>query len=352
MINWSESMDQKFEYYEVDPNTWKDKKLLDNILSSTINRDEDSDSLGSASIDAVNAFGETYVRIYLIVNQNGVKDKIVLGTFLVQTPSSNFDGNVKTISMDAYTSLIELKEKPMPLGFALLKNDNILNESYLLIRDNCRAPVIKTESDKILENDFVANGDDNYLTYIRDLINLSKYKLDLEPNGSIIFSPKQTIKEMQPVFTYTDDNSSILYPSISLKHDIYGIPNVVEVIYSSGTDVYHCRVENNDPNSPTSIQNRGREIIYRSTSPGLPGYSTEEQIREYAENLLKDLSSVEYEVTYTHGYCPVRVGDCVRLNYKNADLVDIKAKVVSQSIKCDTSCAVSETAIFTKNLWK
>ena len=352
MIDWSESMQQTFEYYEVDPNTWKDKKLLDFVKSSSINRDSGTETLGSASIDIDNTLGECYIRIYLVANQNGVKEKIPLGIVLVQTPSSNFDGKVRTVSMDAYTPLLELKEKPTPLGYSLLKNENIMEQAYMIVRENCRAPVVKTESDKLLQSNFVANNGDNWLTFVRDLIAQAKFELQLDEEGKIMFAPKQTVDELQPVYTYNDDNSSILLPEVSLKHDIYGIPNVVEVVCSTGTEVYYAKVKNEDPNSPTSIQARGREIIYRDTSPNLPGFPTKEQIDEYAENLLKTLNSVEYQISYSHGYCPVRVGDCVRLNYTKAGLIGIKAKVISQNIKCDSGCTVSETAIFTKNLWK
>ncbi len=351
-INWSESMSQKFEYYEVDPNTWKDKKLINYVKSSSINRDSGTDTLGSASIDIDNLLGECYIRIYLIATQNNITEKIPLGIFLVQTPSSSFDGKVRTISMDAYTPLLELKEKKTPLGYSLLKDDNILEEAYMIIRNNCRAPVVKATSDKLLQSNFVANTSDNWLTFVRDLLGQAKYELALDEEGKILFAPKQTIDELQPVYTYSDDNSSILYPEVSMKHDIYGIPNVVEVVCSTATGVYVATARNTDANSPTSIQARGREIIYRDTSPNLPGYPTREQIDEYAENLLKELNSVEYQISYTHGYCPVRIGDCVRLNYKEAELVDIKAKVISQSIKCGSGCSVTETAIFTKNLWK
>ena len=352
MIDWSESMQQTFEYYEVDPNTWKDKKLLDFVKSSSINRDSGTETLGSASIDIDNTLGECYIRIYLVAIQNGVKEKIPLGIFLVQTPSSNFDGKVRTVSMDAYTPLLELKEKPTPLGYSLLKNENIIEQAYMIVRENCRAPVVKTESDKLLKSNFVANNGDNWLTFVRDLIAQAKFELQLDEEGKIMFAPKQTVDKLQPVYTYNDDNSSILLPEVSLKHDIYGIPNVVEVVCSTGTEVYYAKVKNEDPNSPTSIQARGREIIYRDTSPNLPGFPTKEQIDEYAENLLKTLNSVEYKISYSHGYCPVRVGDCVRLNYTKAGLIGIKAKVISQNIKCDSGCTVSETAIFTKNLWK
>lgn len=352
MIDWTKSMTQTFEYYEVDPNTWKDKKQLFSVKSSTINRDIDSDTLGSASINVVDSFGECYIRIYLIANQNGVIEKIPLGIYLVQTPNTSFDGKVSNISMDAYTPLLELKEKPVPLGYALLKADNIMSQAYQLTNTNCRAPVIRTESDKMLEDDFVANSNDTWLTYVRDLIKVAKHHYNLDELGRIIFEPDVKTQELQPVWTYNDDNSSILYPELTLKHDLYNIPNVVEVVASTGLDLYYARVENNDPNSPTSIINRGREIIYRDANPSFSGIPTKEQIDEYAETLLKEMSSVEYQISYTHAYCPVRIGDGVRLNYKRLGLNDIKAKVISQSIKCEPGCPVTETAIFSKNLWK
>ena len=253
--------------------------------------------------------------------------------------------------MDAYTPLLELKENPPPLGFALLKNENIMKQAYLLVRDNCRAPVVETTSDKALQDNFVADPSEKWLNYINDLIAQAKFKLYLDEEGKILFAPIQKIDELQPVWTYNDDNSSILYPEVNMQHDLYGIPNVVEVVCSTGVKEYTARVVNNDPNSPTSTVNRGREILYRDTEPNLPGFPTEEQIDEYAKHLLETLSSVEYQVSYTHGYCPVRVGDAVRLNYKKTGLDNIKTKVISQSIKCENGCSVNETAVFTKKLW-
>ena len=46
MADWLSSMEQTFEYYVVDPGTWKDTKRLEYVKSSTINRD--SSNLGLA----------------------------------------------------------------------------------------------------------------------------------------------------------------------------------------------------------------------------------------------------------------------------------------------------------------
>ena len=352
MPDWTASMQQTFEYYVVNPNNWKDDYQLKNVKKCSINRDSTVETLGSATIDVTDYVGECYIRTYLITIQNGVREKHPLGTHLVQTPSSTFDGKKRDVSMDAYTPLLELKENPPPLGYSILKGENVMENAYRIIREHVRAPVVKTECAKTLFKDFVANTNDTWITFCSDLIANAKYVLDLDELGRVLFAPKQETASLQPMWTFTDDNSSILYPELTLKQDLYGIPNVVEVVYSSGKNYYSARVVNDDSNSPTSTARRGREIIHRVTNPELSGDPTEEQIQLYAENLLKELSTLESTVTYTHGYCPVRVGDCVRLNYTRAGLKNIKAKVISQSIKCETSCSVTEKAVYTTKLWR
>ena len=351
MPDWFSSMQQTFEYYVVDPNTWRDKKLIDTVVSCTIDRDAEAETLGSATIETTESLGECYVRVYLVTIQNGVKEKHPLGTFLVQSPSTSFDGKIMTASMDAYTPLIELKENPTPIGYSLSKGMNIMDMAYRLVREHARAPVFKTEHSKTLHDDFVSNTDDTWLTFLSDLIANAKYEFALDEMGRILFSPKQDTASLQPVQTFDDGNSSILYPTISTERDLYGIPNIVEVVYSKGKDYYFARVVNDDSNSPTSIQARGREILYRETDPDLVGDPTNKQIEQYAKQLLRNLSSLECTISYSHGYCPVRIGDCVRINYKRAGLTNVKAKVISQSIKCAPGCEVTEKAVFTTSLW-
>ena len=352
MTDWLSSMTQTFEYYIVDPGTWTDKEQIRNVKSCSITRDSDTDTLESATIDVVDSLGECYIRVYLITIQNGIRDKYPLGTFLVQTPSSTYDGKVRNVSMDAYSPLLELKETPPPLGYSLLKGDNIMEKAYMIIREKARAPVVRTHTSDVLTGDFVSSTKDTWISFVSDLISNVKYTLDLDEMGRILFAPKQDTASLQPVWTYDDGNSSILLPEITMDHDLYGIPNVVEVVYSNGIDNYYSRVVNDDSNSPTSTVNRGREIIHRVTDPEFVGDPTKKQVDEYADKLLKELSSVEYTVSYSHGYCPVRVGDCVRLNYSSAGLNNVKAKVISQTIKCESGCSVSEKAVFTTKLWR
>lgn len=352
MPDWTKTMQQTFEYYVVDPGTWKEIKKIDCVLNSSISRDSTLETLGSASITVSESIGECYIRIYLVTIQNGLKERHSLGTFLVQTPSYSFDGKIKNITLDAYTPLLELKENPTPLGYSILKDENILDTAYRIVREQVRAPVVKTQNDETLNSNFVANLNDTWITFVRDLIANANYSLALDDVGRVLFMPNQDTMSLQPIWTYDDSNSSILYPELTVDRDLYGIPNVVEVIYSNGTEYYYGRAVNEDPSSPISTINRGREITHRESNPSLLGNPNQKRIQEYAENLLKELSSLEYTITYTHGYCPVRIGDCVRLNYKRAGINGVKAKVISQNIKCEPGCSVTEKAVFTTELWR
>jgi hypothetical protein len=227
-----------------------------------------------------------------------------------------------------------------------------MDKAYDLVYEHARAPVVKVHSNKTLPYDFVANTDDTWLSFLIDLIALAEYEFDLDEMGRILFAPKQDLDSLQPVWTYTDDNSSILYPDLSMDHDLYGVPNVVEVVYSSDNNIYHARAVNDDPNSPVSTVSRGREIIHRDTNPGISGEPSEAQIKEYADNLLKNVSTLSYTLSYSHGYCPVRMRDGVRLDYERSGISGVKAKVISQTIDCTPECKVSESAVFNSKLWR
>lgn len=351
MADWTVSMEQTFEYYKVDPVTWRDIELVETVESCDVTRDLESETLGSASLKVKEMFPEMYIRVYLVVKQNGKTEKFSLGTFLAQTPSSSFDGMRDTVTVDAYTPLVELKENQPPLGYYVPKNTNIMSEAFNLTQTYSRAPIIEASSDEIIQFDFVANTNDTWMTFLSDFVENAKFYYNLDEMGRIVFSPIQETASLQPVWTFDDSNSSILQPDLTTDHDIYGIPNVVEVVYSNSNYQLSARAVNDDPNSAVSTVNRGREITKRITNPSFSGTPNEDMLKEYARQYLKEASTLEYSISYKHGYCPVRVGDCVLLNYQRAGLVGVKAKVISQRINCGEGCQVSETAVYTKKYW-
>lgn len=349
-IDWTASMQQTFEFYVVDPETWSDVSEVRDMKSCQISRDSENELLESGSFERTELIEECYIRTYLVCIQNGVTYKFPLATLLIQTPEKGYDGRKQNVSMEAYSPLIELKDSAPPYGYAVINGRPILETASDIVADNMRPPVTYVTGSDTLQSTFVSDFDkDTWLSYVTDLLSCAKHKLALDDMGRVLFAPIQDPKGMQPVWEFTDDNSSILYPDISLTRDLYGIPNVVEVLYSSDDGFKFARVENRDENSPVSIPVRGREVVHRVSNPDDLMNPTQEQIDNYAEELLIKLSSVEHTISYKHGYCPVRVGDCVLINYKRAGLTNIKAVVKSQEISCTTGCEVSEKAVFTEN---
>lgn len=353
MPDWTKSMAQTFEFYEVDPATWTDTRQITEVTGCTIAYDATVDTLASASIDCSEDLTDKYVRPYLITVQNGIRERFPLGTYLCQTPSRTFDGTRSLTTQDCYSPLIELKEKTLPLGYSINKNVNILEAAAQLTEEGVRAPVVPGESTKKLDAVFVSDTRDTRFSFLKDLLANAEYHFDLDDNGRILFAPNQSISSMRSIWTYSDDNSSILLPSVEVSRDLFNVPNVVEVIYSPSDKTYplYSKVVNKDKKSIVSTVNRGREIIYRDTNPNVAASLTQAQLNEYAKNLLKQLSSIEYTVRYSHGYCPVRVGDCVLLDYARAGISNTRAVVRRQSLSCTAGALVEETAVYTEQLW-
>ena len=353
MTDWTSSAQHSFEYYEVDPTSWMDKRRLTQVTSCSITRDISHETLGNATYETHEMpVGEFYVRTYFTPVQNGLKERYPLGTFLVQTPGKKWNGRVASYSWDAYTPLLELKDDKPPLGYTVRKNNNIMDTVSALIADNSRIPFVPVQDSTLLELDFTAEGNDTWLSFISSLMAKAKYSFNLDELGVTYFEKKQEIAALTPVWTYTDDNSSIIYPDISFDNDIYGVPNVVEVVYTNDGANMSSRVINDRVESPISTVNRGRVVFHREENPDFGGVPFQEELDIYAENLLESMSTIESQLSYSHGYNGVRLYDGVRLHHTRAEMLNVKAQVTSQKLNCATGLKVDETAVFTNRLWE
>lgn len=372
-VDWTKSMQQTFEFYTVDPNTWYDDTKLENIISCDITHDLTSDKRGNASITISEPLPECYIRTYLVVTQAGFVHKICLGTYLYMTSSDSFDGMKHNITMTGYTPMVELEEKLPPLGFHIVGITNRKHSGDAPMVTDAIKDIVTTYTrceienrtiiQKPLLNDFVAGTNDTFLAVINNILDassLQQYILTVDEWGTIIVKDKPVLEDAIPTYIYTDDNSSILLPSLDTNDDIYGIPNVIEVLYTGDKRLPAIRVivKNEDPTSIVSIQARGREIAkrYTITNIAAPANDYSEaavraQVTDQAERLLEAASTIQKTISYSHGYCDVKVGDTVLINYERAGMINVRAKVVSQKISCKPGCQVDEQAVYTKKLW-
>lgn len=378
-IDWTKSMKQTYEVYTVDPNTWLNDRYLDTVTGASITRDISSDTVVSGSIDYVGELNEEYVRVYLVVEQDKEIERVPLITMLCQTPSMKYDGKVISTSITGYSPIQELEGEYPPIGYTIPKNypewmypnrpagtrlvTNLNTEITDIVRSHTRAKVSGL-NDEITDNEnfnalyenYVAGQEDTWFTVTKALLDRVGYKFNVDAMGVISFYKQPTYTQMQPKWTYSYGNSSILASDITLDRDLYNMPNVIELVVTTNAGkTISVTAENNNEGSIMSIKNRGRRVVKREINPAILGKVsndiTNDVLEDYAKDILVKESSLAYTVSYTHGYCPVTVGDCVIINYQDAGIHNERAYVISQNINCTTGCQVEETAMFVRSYY-
>jgi hypothetical protein len=347
-VDWTKSMKQDFEYYTVDTESWLDRERLECIIESDISRDLNTETKHSFRAVTTEPIEECYIRVYMIATQGMVTEKIPLGTFLSYVPSIDYNGRLTKLDIEGYSPIIELREKIPPIGTYIAKNANIIETVSNWLQLCTRAPVIDSDYTCNSTKNYVAEISDTWYSFISGVLEDNGYFLNVDALGRIFIDKDINPVYLQPKWTFADGKDSILCNDISINQDIFDVPNVIEVSVSAGDENNSgfATARNNSPDSPVSTVNRGRIIAKRITNPqvGLTG------LQDYAKSELIKESTVETSVTYSHGYCPVTIGDCIMLSHSRFGIDNMKLKVTSQSISCKTGCVVSETARSTVNL--
>ena len=352
MPDWTAGFErQTYSYYEVDPSTWRDRRPLRGVLSCNISRDASSDTLESASLSMVeDVEGEFYIRAYMETTQGGIDERTPMGTFLVQTPEEEADSTHAELSVSAFSPLLELADADLPIGWCVRAGQDPVAKAQQVCREKCRAPIVGDASGTALVEPFVPLPDDKAIATVKTLIAKDQMSLGLDAFGRISFVPRREAAALRPAWEFDDTSiRSIMLPRVRHRKDWYGVPNHVEVVYSSPAG-YLIGSATNRGGNRLSVEGRGRVVPYRETSPDLPSDPTQADVDAEAARILHEKSTLEMQVEFEHAYCPVRLGDCVRVVKSNMGL-DLMAVVTRQEISLVTGCTVRTTAAYTETGW-
>ena len=347
MADWTLGMARSYEFWEVDPATWGDSRLIEGVTEATLTRDSDDEALGSASFSMDSWEGERYVRVYLVVRQFGVREKVALGTYLVQAPDRDFDGMRGSTTATGYTPLKELADDYPPEGY-YVNGGTVEGNAARLARTYGRAPVDPAPADTATQEAYVAQDDETWLAYCKGLLAAGKKHFAVSPRGVISVAPDQDPWSLMPMWTFDDSNSSILQADVQVTSNMPETPNVVRVVYSKDSGCLYAEASNSDPESENSTAAIGRRKTVRESSPDLPDNPSQADVNAAARKLLREKGAAAYEVTFTHAFVPdIDLGTAVRLNYSAMGL-DVVAVVKSQVIQCTPACQVQTTATYVK----
>lgn len=329
-MNWANGYSATYYMATVDPVTWRDTGRIE-LTGGTIKR-ETSGLRASADIECVNWPDEIeqWIRVYMDTEQEGAAAHVALFTGLATSPDSDYNGQREKNGLECYSALKPAEDIFLERGWyapAGVSGGTLIKQ----LLDVTPAPVEVAPNSPKLSSSIVAEDDETHLTMVDKILNAINWRIRLSGNGRISVGPVAT----EPVASIDPLDNDIVELEITVEKDLFGCPNVFRAIDDDLTAV----ARDDNPNSPLSTVNRGREVWAQETNCDL---ADNETIEQYAARRLSELQKVGRTADYNRRFLPdVTASDLVRLWYPEQGLNGLYY-VNSQSIKLGAGARTSE----------
>lgn len=332
-MEWNKGYSASYYLALVDPVTWTDRDSAE-IISGSINRSLDG-LMESASIESNANMDdiEFWVRIYMNTEQSGSIGHEAIFTGLATTPRKDIEGAFEKSSLECYSVLKPAEDIYLLRGWYAPAGSNGADVVQELLSVT-PAPISINGVSNTLDTNIVAEDGETRLSMAYKILNIIGWRLRLKGDGTISIEP--LAEEPYVLFDATDYD--ILEPRISISADWFSIPNVFCAI----EDMTSAIAQDNNPDSPLSIENRGRQVWMTESVSGM---SEEDSIDSYAQRRLEEEQRLAKPVGYTRRYIPdVVPGDLVSLNYPDQGLVGY-FEITSQKIDLGYSASTEEEVV-------
>lgn len=332
-MEWDKGYSASYYMMEVDPITWKDTTRFE-IKSGSISRKLDG-LRQSAGVECTNYSRdkERYVRIYLDARQSGSGAHEALFTGLATSPDRSIRGTWSEDSVQCYSVLKPADDVILARGYYAPRGiscTSVLKELLAPIP----APIEFDSDAPALSYEIVAESGETNLTMVERVLSAIGWNMRIFGDGRIRFEPYGA----DPMVTFDPISFDVIETEVDVTSDWFDCPNV---FMASGNGITTI-AKDEDPESPLSIQNRGREVWFYESGIVL---NANETIGEYAQRRLMEEQESVVTARYDRRYVPnVLPGDLVRLHYPAQDLNDIYM-VSSQTITLGHSARTSEEII-------
>ncbi|MGI6204231.1 MAG: hypothetical protein ACOYJH_03010 [Anaerovoracaceae bacterium] len=328
-MDYSKGFAAYYEAFRVDPVTWTDEEellLTDGRLTRNTDSLRESASVTMTDMPA----GEFWIRIYLKAAQEGTQDRRAIFTGLATSPEKSIDDGFISYSVDCYSALKPAADVFVPVGYYAPSGISAAEIAADLLGSVTPAPVEVAARSPALTSAIVAEDEETDLTMAEKIIDAIGWRIRTAGDGTVVIEPAST--EEKRTFGASND---VLEMSVTDKQDLFSVPNVLRVVVGSTVTV----ARDEDPDSPYSVSNRGREVWAQEKNPTIPDDTS---VTQFAREQLKTKQAAARTVSYTRRFDPdIFVGDIVRLNYSE---IQGLFRITSQSIDLSAGAPVQEEA--------
>lgn len=343
-MDWSKGYSAKYYATIVDKKTMKDLNIDDlsknriEIVDGTIQRSIDGlRESADITCEGYQLNKELYIRVWLDTYQNGRFSHTPLFTGIASSPSRNIQGRLEKTAMQCYSMLKLADDILLPRGWYAPYDAS----SSGLIRS--LLSVVGTDIDiqgepPTLDHSIIAESGETNLTMVDKILASVNWRMRVDGLGNIIVQPADPNSIRKVLFTFDSLGNDIIEPSLSIDYDWFNTPNVMRVVVDND---YSVAIDD-DPDSPLSIVNRGREIWAEDTSENL---NANESISEYAFRMLREYQQASTTISYDRRYIPdLYPYDSIRLNYPAQGLFGTYL-ITSQTITLGYNARTSEEVV-------
>ncbi len=332
-MDWRKGFSSRYYVSVLDRNTLRDIRRIE-IVGGSIKR-EDGELRESADIDCVN-YSETteqLIRVWLDAKQSGSSSHIPLFTGLATSPKRDINGRLVTNTLECYSVLKIAQDMLLPRGWYApqgINGGDLIRELLSVIP----VDISISENSPGLKSAIIAEDGENRLSMTDKILSLMDWRLMLDGYGNISIEPYDN----DYVAIFDSLNNDVIEPSLSMSYDWYECPNV----YRAVLDDAYAVARDDDPNSPLSTVNRGREVWYEDSSAYL---QENETLAEYAQRMLAQSQQTSLTISYDRRFDPnVYISDVVALNYPAQGIIG-NYLVTSQTITLGYNAKTSEEVV-------
>ncbi len=193
-----------------------------------------------------------------------------------------------------------------------------------------------------------SDGADTKLAAVNKLLDAAGFNAArTDPMGRVLLTRYVQPSAKAVARTFVEGPGCTVLASLTDELDRLSISNVVHVDYATQESTVRGTAVDDDPMSEWSTASVGRRIVKLYSYSDLPEGTTEAEAQAAANlkamQLLNEDRSVLRRVSFTTPYCPVTVGDAVRLELPTPGLSRTYV-VRKQDISLGAACQVTHEA--------
>lgn len=345
----------KWRYMRVDWHTWDEVGEYSTVTSGNSEESYFTSIKGGGSLAFVGGPPSTYdlVRVYYdFTDDRGESVHEAVCTMLVDMADVTIGEDGTESGEATLYSVLKVADDRL-CGFPLTIPANTKAVEYAAnMLSNLGLNVSASNSEYTTATAHTFKPDDTYLNVINWLLSVAGFgSASPDAYGTVVLAPYVDATSREPVFTFVDDERSIMYPQVMDSTNYGETPNVVRMYSEDEYGGYWAIARNTNPDSPASLPNRGgrERTLYVEVTQLEPAYNPSDSasvteskknqrvaalVEQAKQKLIDNSSEIEY-VTIRHGYYPLIQGDSVEIRYTDrtwrGTVTNVKRDHVSES---------------------